>query len=58
MRTTVPVGNGVRAELHDSIFLDAQQKPAELPDAIEYMGVMYEFGRISESGSPIYYLEN
>ena len=55
---TVPVGHGIRAELHDAIFLDAEQKPAELPDAIEYMGVMYEFGRMSESGSPIYYLEN
>ncbi|MCC4766396.1 hypothetical protein FXW07_07150 [Methanosarcina sp. DH1] len=55
---TVPIGNGIRAELHDGIFLDTESIPFGIPDGIEYRGTMYVFGRMNESGNPVYYLEN
>jgi len=54
---TVPIGNGIRAELHDGIFLDTESIPFGVPDGIEYRGTMYVFGRMNESGNPVYYLE-
>lgn len=55
---SVKIYNGMQAELYDGIFLDTESIPFGIPDGIEYRGTMYIFGRMNESGNPVYYLEN